>query len=273
MTSEDDQLHDAIETGIQRLGTSLDEQVRALVDELWKATRRAVDATEAELVRVRSELDTTEAEQARTHEQLVATQAELARTHDQLAATLEAPVHEPARDVDVHEQSLRLVASIRRLDAARSLTEGLDTLAEALRHEVPRSAVAVMKGAHPEMWHASGFAAGLDTKSVRLDAPLTGVFGRAATLGETTIERAEPEDDPVVSGLPFALLASGHRAMAVPLVIGARVAVVVYADDTGDDVGCDPDAWPGKVEILARHAGRCLEALTVQHAQRASSSV
>jgi hypothetical protein len=57
----------------------------------------------------------------------------------------------------------------------------------------------------------------------------------------------------------------GHAGLAVPLIVGGVVVAVVYADAAGK-----PDrftaAWPEIVEILVRHASRCLEALTARKA-------
>jgi hypothetical protein len=78
MTIDQNQIRDSIESGIQRLSTSVDQHVRSLVDELWQATQRereeAVAAVEArvaaesetsaadgeELERLRGELDATQ---------------------------------------------------------------------------------------------------------------------------------------------------------------------------------------------------------------------
>jgi hypothetical protein len=50
------------------------------------------------------------------------------------------------------------------------------------------------------------------------------------------------------------------------VIVGGRVVAVVYADAVTTD-GHDrhvPSSWPELIEVLARHAGRCLEALTTQ---------
>jgi hypothetical protein len=52
----------------------------------------------------------------------------------------------------------------------------------------------------------------------------------------------------------------------MPVLVGGRVVAVVYADGvTGTDHEQSmPNPWPEAIELLARHAGRCLEALTAQ---------
>jgi hypothetical protein len=52
----------------------------------------------------------------------------------------------------------------------------------------------------------------------------------------------------------------------MPVLVGGRVVAVVYADDataTPDDQSVT-GPWPEAIEVLARHAGRCLEALAAQ---------
>jgi hypothetical protein len=54
--------------------------------------------------------------------------------------------------------------------------------------------------------------------------------------------------------------------LAVPVIVGGRVVAVVYADGVSMD-GHEmpvPSGWPEVIEVLTRHAGRCLEALTTQ---------
>ena len=54
--------------------------------------------------------------------------------------------------------------------------------------------------------------------------------------------------------------------LAVPVIVGGRVVAVIYADGVTLDghERAVPSGWPEVIEVLARHAGRCLEALTTQ---------
>ena len=68
------------------------------------------------------------------------------------------------------------------------------------------------------------------------------------------------------SDLDSRSLSTDRMGLAVPVVVGGRVVAVVYADAVTLD-GHDrpvPSCWPELIEVLARHAGRCLEALTTQ---------
>jgi hypothetical protein len=51
----------------------------------------------------------------------------------------------------------------------------------------------------------------------------------------------------------------------MPVLVGGRVVAVVYADDVTDNPEqAVAGPWPEAIEVLARHAGRCLEALAAQ---------
>ena len=74
---------------------------------------------------------------------------------------------------------------------------------------------------------------------------------------------------PELSGFDFAPLPAGRAGLAVPVEVGGRIVAVVYADDGVPEATTKPSgtpsAWPEMVEILARHAARCLEAITMLH--------
>jgi len=54
--------------------------------------------------------------------------------------------------------------------------------------------------------------------------------------------------------------------------VGGQVAAVVYVDDGGREDRPVPASWPEAIELLARHAGRCLEAQTAIRAARLSQA-
>src|SRR5690606_32929114 len=75
------------------------------------------------------------------------------------------------------------------------------------------------------------------------------------------------------AGPVFAELPPDRVGMAVPVIVGGRVVAVAYADGAGEPAqpAHVPSGWPEVVELLTRHAARCLEALTAQKAAAASS--
>ena len=156
----------------------------------------------------------------------------------------------------------RLIESIRGLDGATSLSEVLDALALAAGRETARAAVVVVKGDHIVGWRLSGFGP-RDAQPKSIDLPIaeSGVIGLAATSSRAVTTRNGAADGP-----GFEVLPPDRMGMAMPVLVGGRVVAIVYADGaTGEAPDrAMPSPWPEAIEVLARHAGRCLEALTAQ---------
>ena len=155
-------------------------------------------------------------------------------------------------------EALRLPHSIRALDAASTLGEVLDSLVQDAGREAGRAAVFLVKGERLRDWRAIGFD--LDPES-RLD------FG---------FDESGPLADVVRSGqavanwdghdLPsFARGNGSRRATAWPIAVGGSVVAVLYADGFNADISEEP-YWPAFLEVLATHAGRVLEAITLRRA-------
>lgn len=162
---------------------------------------------------------------------------------------------------------VRLLDAIRGLDGATSLTEVLDGLAHAARRESARAALVVLRGDRVQGWKLSGFGA-IDARPKALDLGLAeaGIIGIAGRNGRPATTR---EDG---AGPAFAELPADGFALAVPVVVGGRSVAVVYSDMAGSNVEREAvvsSGWSERTEILARHAGRCLEALTTQRAAQA----
>lgn len=175
-----------------------------------------------------------------------------------------------AKDRDVEMAGVtRLLESIRGLDGASSLSEVLDALALAAAREAARAAVVVLRGDRIQGWKMSGFGQ-RDTqpKSVDLLLGESGVIGMAVAASRVVTTR---DGQNAAAGPGFELLPADRMGLAVPVVVGGRVVAVVYADAVTQD-GRErpvPSGWPEVIEVLARHAGRCLEALTTQRAASA----
>ena len=54
----------------------------------------------------------------------------------------------------------------------------------------------------------------------------------------------------------------------MPVTVGGEVAALLYADDGGVAERTAPASWPETLELLSRHAARCLEAQTAIRAAR-----
>ena len=164
----------------------------------------------------------------------------------------------------------RLLESVRGLDGAATLSEVLDALGQSAGREASRAVVFVVRNDRLLGWKLSGFGV-KDTqpKSIDLGLSDSGVVGLAVATSRPV---ATKDGEDRATGPGFAQLPADWTGLAVPVIVGGRVVAVVYADGLTID-GRDqvvPNGWPEVIEILARHAARCLEALTVQ---KAASSV
>jgi hypothetical protein len=169
--------------------------------------------------------------------------------------------------------SERLLEAISALDAARSLTEILDTLVTHAAHEAARVGLLLVRGDRFRGWRFAGLSSLNDGPTVELTMADGGVLAQvvrtaASASGETGAHAGPPA---------FAALEAGRESLAVPVVMAGEVVAVLYADQ-GNASSHDPAsstaqlvAWPERLEVLARHAARCLEAMTAIKAARALS--
>jgi hypothetical protein len=148
----------------------------------------------------------------------------------------------------------RLLDGVRRLDQASRLTEVLDTLSELVGNEAPRAAVFTVQADGVRGWHFVGFGATLDeveARHVELVAySEAGIVGRAVVTGDPCSVVSGPRGAPA-------------DAEPAPVLVGGQVMAVVYGDDAERRPAA---AWRESLELLARHAGHCLEVLTAERA-------
>jgi hypothetical protein len=269
---------------------------REALDQAAADTQRQIDEAEA---RVRATLDDTVAE-ARAEEraraasearELVEAEAGI-QLHDAMAAAetrltaalAEADARAEQRlegrviEAQVLEREAemaaltRLLESVRGLDGAASLSEVLDALGQATGREASRAAVFVLRNDRLIGWKLTGFGAeDARPKSLDLGFDESGVIGQAVgTARPVTTREGHAEED----GPGFAQLPADRLGFAVPVIVGGRVVAVVYADSVTRE-GREhvvPSGWPEVIEILSRHAARCLEALSVQKAAAGAPS-
>jgi len=261
---------------------------RTAQDEAAQETQRQVADAEA---RMRATLDAAvtdarrdEREQASTEvRRLAALEAEQkivlaqaaaeTRTKQALAdaaAQAEQAIKDSVRAAQLREREAemaalsRLLESIRGLDGATTLSEVLDALGQAAARESSRAAVLVLRNERLLGWKLSGFGP-RDSQPKAIDLGLN--EGGVVALAVNAARAITTRDNSTGAGGPeFAELPVDRMGFAVPVIVGGRVVAVVYADSAGGD-GREhlvPSGWPEVIEVLARHAARCLEALTVQ---------
>jgi hypothetical protein len=187
----------------------------------------------------------------------------------ELAATTERSALEPASagpGPNTDQILSRVLDGVRRLDQATRLTDALDTLAVLAGDEAPRAAVLTVQDNRVRGWRFVGFGPALDlsgTRQVDLECGEAGIVGRAVVTGGTCSVVSGPNGVPGDAEPAFTTLPTGVHALAVPVLVGGQVMAVVYADDAERRPA---EAWRESLEILARHAGHCLEALTAMRA-------
>ena len=229
---------------------ALEEKVQRSSEELLERIREQIEQEVRGLV---SEMLTIAAKER-------ATAAELAAV-----PVLSAPEPTP---VESHTDEVlgRLLDGVRRLDQASRLTDVLNTLAELAGNETPRAAVLTVQADRVRGWRFVGFGPTLDedeARQVDLAFGEAGIVGRAVVTGDACSVVSGPNGVPRDAEPAFTTLPLGVHALAVPVLVGGQVMAVVYGDDAERRPAA---AWRESLEILARHAGHCLEALTALRA-------
>lgn len=163
----------------------------------------------------------------------------------------------------------RLLSAFERIDAAHTLRETLDGLVESLAAEVARVLVFVTRGDGLRGWQFIGVAgAPAEAAGVAIGRAQSGPLDQALA-GGAAIEVHPSALADAVPALGWLRTQDGDDApvgIAVPLVVDQQAVAVVYCDDgVARDRGV-PAAWPEVVQVLVRHASRCLEAHTARRA-------
>jgi hypothetical protein len=250
----DEHLKGTFDTLTDRLREEISRQLQSVVEEL---------AASAEADRSRVVADTLE-ELNRDAKEGLAAAVSLGEARGRKLGHEEghAQGKEEGRSSDP-AASERLVEAVRSLSGARSLSEILDTLVSCAGREAARAGVLLVRGGRLHGWRFVGFDPALD-KGSSLDLS----FEDAGIAAEAVRTNAGVTGDGEHAGGPsFAPLPPGRTSVAVPIALSGQVVAVLYADQGSEP---DPAAMrPETIEVLARHAARCLEALTAFKAARA----
>jgi len=250
------------------LGQAFDAERSALLARQEAALHEARSAAETALAAARHD-----AENA-----LVAARADAERQQIELERLQQqAEAHAAAvRDADrarhlavdaLTGSTRRMLDGVKALDDAASLSEVLDALTAAAAAESGRAAMLVVKGDRLLGWRTTGFG-DLDAqpRSIESSAGETDALARAVATARPVVTGSGP-----ASNAPaFVAAEAGRTGVAVPLLVGGRAVAVIYADSPG--TAADAAPAHAAIEVLVRHAGRCLEALTVQRAAQARTS-
>jgi hypothetical protein len=236
------------------------EQERTLAEQKLSD---AVAATETRLQQAVAEASASAAQQlAEAREQSTAAVAEAESRAAQALTGAVSAARAEERESNV-TAGARLLESVRGLDGATTLSEVLDALGRATSREASRAAVIVVRNDRLLGWKLSGFGA-LDSQPKNVDLGLND--GASLALAVAAARPVTTREGQGVGGPPFAELSADQVGVAVPVIVGGRVVAVAYADN-GVAEGREHTVrggWAETIEVLVRHAARCLEALTVQ---------
>ncbi len=179
-------------------------------------------------------------------------------------ATLNAHLreaHARARTAELGA-SQRLVDGVRALDNAKTLTGVLNALVDAAQREAARTGLLVIGNGVLRGWRLHGFGAAF-ARAADVTLPLVNnsVIGEAVRTGAAALHDSSAAQPPI--DLPP--WGDGRSSIAIPLVIGGETVAVLYGDQGAEIEGgqvLHGPAWREALELLARHAARCLEVST-----------
>jgi colicin import membrane protein len=242
------------------------DRIKKVVAAEMNEARQAA-AAEIDQVRRVAAADVEEARRAaaaEAEELIVSQLAVAAAEHDRRQAEALDQARAAAHALD-HEHTKRLVHAIRMLDDARSIGEVLEVLTQGAAREAERVAVLVARGDRLAGWSAVGFGEHLaPPRTLEIDPEHAGLAGTVLRSGAPASRSGTDGADRSVLP-PFAIDAGRRDVLALPVIVGGAAVAVLYADAlTTDTRGVD--RWPSVLDVLARHASRVLEALTVQQA-------
>ncbi len=237
------------------------EEVEALqrhLDEARSATttaREQLESLTVELDDARKQLDDTRDDVEAALRDIEATrrESEVARFEVNRLA------HELRNSDERAAQARRLPDAVRALDEAATFGQVLETLAMRAGCEAGRAAVFLVKGSRLRDWRTVGFDLSSDSSRLEIDVSASGPMAEAVRSGQGVSLRAQ-------TAVPeFARTDESRQPAAWPVSVGGSVVAVLYADGPAADKPEEP-YWPAFLDVLARHAGRVLEAITVRQA-------
>jgi len=101
------------------------------------------------------------------------------------------------------------------------------------------------------------------------------VIAEAVRTGAIAVAKTNRQSSEGIQGPPaFTHVSPGQECFAAPIALLGQVVAVLYADTelaATDASSPRSQAWRERLEVLARHASRCLEALTAMKAARAAT--
>ena len=219
------------------------------------AAREEADAVSLQLESARQQLDATREDVEATLQDIEAARRDSAAARGELKQLGEALRLRDERAA----QAARLPDAVRALDEAATFSEVLESLVQTGR-EAGRAAVFLVKGDRLRNWRTIGFDFASDAPRLDIGLSESGPMAEAVRSGQSVRVRGHEHALP-----DFARNEEAREAAAWPISVGGSVVAVLYADGPVADKPDEP-YWPAFLEVLAMHAGRVLEGITVRQA-------
>lgn len=258
--SFEDRIRQAVGRALDDVRARMEQEVRALVQEL-----AASAAEERQLAIARAREQTLSEGREQADQRVAEAEAHLTATIDRVVADACAREREQASaharrvmEIDADARAGRLIDAVRALDAATTSDDVLDALAAAIRLEAGRTGVFLVRGTSFHGWSLSGFG-GLDAQPAQFAVPIA----EAPLVQEALHSGRLANSDQLTPAASVAVPGAAGAAIAVPLLASGRVVAVVYADTLTAEgrEAVVSRAWASTIELLARHAARCLAAV------------
>lgn len=256
-----------------QMRAAMDLERRSIFEQTEQTARAAADLRAVASAQASATVDLERTRQAAYDEGFDAGRTDgwdAGRQHGTLEGRSAAFAEASTRELATSE---RLAASIRQIDAVKTVPDMLDLLLSCAMKEAARAAILIVRGSELQGWKFIGFGARTENPTEFRQAVLgAGVVEEAIRSGATASTHG-----PVRIPAPaFAELPLGRRAIGVPIVIQGRAVAVLYADQGKQAQGAEHPAegvaWPSAIEIMTRHASRCLESSGALRAAAASSA-
>ena len=235
MTPSDARVHDWIASLVDRTAAQLRTELDVLVRQAQKA------APPREVINADANLD------------------EATIDSNELSAAV-AAVRIEGRQADL-ARAARVLDGVAALDSAGSLSDILDVLVDRAALHAGRVLLVVNQPDALTGWRWHGYTPDpRDASMLEIPADDPGLVARAARSGAT-----ETGSGPAAGQPGEGSNAENRNAIAVPLRVDGDVVAVLYADEDAADVDeVVPSPWTEVVEVLVRHAARCLESMTAR---------
>ena len=259
----EDTVQQQAEQLLQRIRDLSEPEIRAFVSDMLTsaATERASVLDETRRLAKDEQGRAVRDESARVRAEVE--HAWAAKLREASAAVEAAPEPLPPPP-PIDDVVVRVRDGIRRLDRVSRLTDALDALGELAGREASRAAVLTVQDDRVRGWRFTAFEPALEpAHQVDLKIGEAGLVGHAVVTGATQSWVSGPDTTSGDGAPAFTVLPVGARALAVPVLVGGQVMAVLYGDDAAREPAA---AWRASLEILASHAGHCLESLTAVRA-------